>query len=58
MQRSDGSVTVQPWAFQEPEFTVRVEACYLDKMQFSSNDELTEALKTARIDTLEWKFVN
>lgn len=57
MQRSDGSVTVQPWAFQEQEFTVRVEACYLDQVQFSSNDELTEALKTAPIKTLEWKFV-
>jgi len=57
MQRSDGSVIVQPWAFQEQEFTVRVEACYLDQMQFSSNDELTEALQTAPIKTLEWKFV-
>ncbi len=57
VQRSDGSVTVKPWAFQEQEFTVRVEACYLDQMQFSSNDELTEALKIAPIKTLEWKFV-
>ncbi|NEU73092.1 DUF3891 family protein [Hassallia byssoidea VB512170] len=57
MQRSDRTVTVQPWAFQEQEFTVRVEACYLDQVQFSSNDELTEALQTAPIKTLEWKFV-
>ncbi|MGI2907400.1 DUF3891 family protein [Tolypothrix sp. VBCCA 56010] len=57
MQRSDGTVTVQPWAFEEQEFTVRVEACYLDQVQFSSNDELTEALQTAPIKTLEWKFV-
>ncbi|GAX40773.1 hypothetical protein NIES4075_17390 [Tolypothrix sp. NIES-4075] len=57
MQRSDGTVTVQPWAFQEQEFTVRVEACYLDQMQFNTNDELTEALQTAPIKTLEWKFV-
>lgn len=56
MQRSDRTVTVQPWAFEE-QFTVRVEACYLDQVQFSSNDELTEALQTAPIKTLEWKFV-
>ena len=57
IQRSDRSVTVQPWTFQEREFTVNVEACYLDQMQFSSNDELTEALQTAKIKPLEWKFV-
>lgn len=57
IQRSDRSVTVQPWIFQESEFTVNVEACYLDQMQFSSNDELTEALQTAKIKPLEWKFV-
>jgi hypothetical protein len=26
-------------------------------MQFQSNDELTEALKTAPIKTLEWTFI-
>ncbi|MBD0265349.1 MAG: DUF3891 family protein [Tolypothrix sp. T3-bin4] len=57
MQRSDGNVTVQPWPFQEKEFTVRVEACYLDQMQFQTNEELTEALKIAPIKTLEWTFI-
>lgn len=57
IQRSDRTVTVQPWVFQEREFIVNVEACYLEQMQFSSNDELTEALQTATIKPLKWKFV-
>lgn len=57
MERSDGTVTVMPWPFQEDQFTVRVEACYLEQLKFDSNDELTEALQTAPIKTLEWNFV-
>jgi len=57
MERSDGSVTVMPWPFQEDQFTVNVEACYLEQLKFDSNDELTEALQTALIKTLEWSFV-
>ena len=57
IERSDGSVTVMPWPFQEDQFTVNVEACYLEQLKFDSNDELTEALQTARIKTLEWSFV-
>ena len=57
IERSDGSVTVMPWPFQEDQFTVNVEACYLEQLKFDSNDELTEALQTALIKTLEWSFV-
>ncbi len=57
MQRSDGNVTVKPWAFAEDKFTVSLEACYLEQLQFENNDELAEALQTAPIETLEWTFV-
>ncbi len=57
MQRSDGNVTVTPWPFEEEEFPVTLEACYLNQVKFDSNDELTKALQQAPIELLEWKFV-
>ncbi len=57
MQRSDGNLTVTPWPFQEKEFTVNVEACYVEQLQFASSAELSQALQTAPINTLEWTFV-
>ncbi|WP_026731290.1 DUF3891 family protein [Fischerella sp. PCC 9605] len=57
MQRSDGNLTVNPWPFQEKEFTVNVEACYLEQLQFESSAELAQALQVAPIETLEWTFV-
>ncbi|MFH7028569.1 MAG: DUF3891 family protein [Heteroscytonema crispum UTEX LB 1556] len=57
IEAGEGNVTVKPYPFQEEKFTVCVEACYLEQLKFDSNDELTEALKTAPIKTLEWTFV-
>lgn len=56
-QRSDRTVTVTPWPFEDEEFTVTVEASYLDRVQFDSNAELTAALQQALIQLLEWQFV-
>jgi hypothetical protein len=56
-QVEDGRVTVEPWCFDEPEFTVNVEAVSLSQLQFTDNEELVAALKTAPIETLEWTFV-
>jgi hypothetical protein len=50
-------VTVKPWPFLEKKFTVNVEATYLEQLKFDSNEELTQALQTAPIKTLEWTFV-
>jgi hypothetical protein len=57
MQRSDDSVSVSPWPFEEEQFTVNVEACYLSQIKFEDNATLTEALQTAPIKVLEWTFV-
>lgn len=57
IQLEDGTVKVTPWPFEAKEFTVNVEASYLDKLQFKSSAELTEALQTAPIKTKTWKFV-
>ncbi|WP_017314804.1 DUF3891 family protein [Mastigocladopsis repens] len=56
IESGDGNVTVKPWPFLEKKFTVNVEASYLEQLKFESNDELTQALQTAPIKTLEWTF--
>lgn len=56
IEYTDG-LTVKPWPFQEDQFTVNIEACYLDQLKFDNNAELTQALQNARIKTLEWEFV-
>lgn len=57
IQLKDGTVKVTPWPFEAKEFTVNVEASYLDQLQFDSSAALTEALQTAPIKTKTWKLV-
>lgn len=45
MQRSDRLVNIQPWPFEDKQFTVNVEACNLEQLKFESNAELTQALQ-------------
>lgn len=56
MQYRNGLVTVQPWPFEDEQFTVNVEACELSQVKFDSNAELTQALQQAPIKLLEWTF--
>ena len=53
---ADGPLQVSPWPFQQKEFVVSVEACLLHQLKFEDDAELGEALRTARIETLSWKF--
>lgn len=55
-QLENGHIGVTPWPFNEPEITVNVEACYLSQLQFESNDEIRQALKTAPRKLLTWTF--
>lgn len=57
VQDSNQFVTVTPWPFEEEKFTVNVEASYLDKIEFDSNQEIKEALQKAQKKMLEWTFV-
>lgn len=57
MQRSNGSVSVQPWPFKEKQFSVHVEACHLSQVKFEDNVALVAALQAAPIQTLEWTFI-
>lgn len=56
VQVQDGRVNVTPWPFEENEFTVNVEASYLEQVQFDTSAALVVALQTAPIKTLEWTF--
>lgn len=57
IQRRDRLVSVEPWPFQDDQFTVNVEACDLEQVKFNDNAELTQALQDAPIKVLEWTFV-
>jgi Protein of unknown function (DUF3891) len=56
-QLKDERLTVEPWPFEQHEFTVNVEACCLTEIKFSDNKTFVEALQTAPIKILEWTFV-
>ena len=54
---ADEKVTVKPWCFEEKQFTVNIDACYLTQVQFENDGEFTKALKSAKVEPLEWTFV-
>lgn len=53
----DGKLTVEPWCFEDKEFTVNVEAAHLKELKYSSTEELVKALQEAPVKVLEWTFV-
>ncbi|MDX2228384.1 MAG: DUF3891 family protein [Leptolyngbyaceae cyanobacterium bins.349] len=56
-QLENGCLTVEPWCFEEDQFTVNVETSCLSQLQFENNAELVAALKSAPIKILEWTFI-
>lgn len=52
----NGNLTVDPWPFENDEFTVNVESSHLSELKYDSNDALITALKQAPITNLEWTF--
>ena len=52
----NGDLTVEPWPFEDDNFTVNIESVHLSELKFDSNDALTKALKEAKIFNLEWNF--
>lgn len=51
------TVTVDPWPFEEVDFTVSIEATYLDQLIFESDVELQKALKDGIIQPISWRFL-
>lgn len=56
-QLSDGSITVEPWPFEDDKFMVNVEACLLPELKYESTEQLVFDLKKAPVTVLEWTFV-
>jgi hypothetical protein len=53
----DGKLTVEPWPFEDEQFTVNVETHHLSELKYDSNQALVTALKTAPVQVLHWTFV-
>ena len=54
--RDDGSLSLDPWIFEDKQLTVSVEVRRLKKLKFDSNNALQQALDTAKIEVREWQF--
>lgn len=53
---SNGSLTVEPWPFEESGFTVCVESRVLPQLRFSTDQELANALFAAEVKEKKWVF--
>lgn len=51
------TLTVQPWPFEDEEFSVSIEATYLDQLVFRSNAALQAALRAGKIAPITWTFL-
>lgn len=55
-QRRDSSLAVEPWPFEQVEFTVWVESRTLSQLRFEKDEELAKALLAAGVEEQEWVF--
>ena len=56
-QRADQTLKVEPWPFEETEFTVVVEATYLRQLRFENDQELLRILRESPIQEKVWRLV-
>lgn len=54
-QRTDGSLCVEPWPFNDDRFEVSVESRVVEQLQFQSADELHQALES--VDPVENRWL-
>lgn len=52
----DGFVRVEPWCFEETQFTVSVETMQLNQLSFKDDQELKAALQAAPVTQQTWEF--
>ncbi|MCA9257764.1 MAG: DUF3891 family protein [Planctomycetales bacterium] len=55
-QRSDGTLAVKPWPFEEDELTVSAEVRLLEQLAFSDDEDLIKRLDAAQVETRQWTF--
>ncbi|MEZ0540366.1 DUF3891 family protein [Fibrella arboris] len=53
-QRTDGTLSVDPWPYNVPAFSVQVEFNTLAQLQFASDHELYNALQQAPVQVRTW----
>ncbi|MBC7919931.1 MAG: DUF3891 family protein [Ferruginibacter sp.] len=56
-QRADQTLNVEPWPFEEADFTVTVEATYLNQLHFESDQQLLRTLRESVIREKTWRLV-
>lgn len=56
LQRTDGSVGMEPWPFDTTEFSVHVETFQLNQLVFKNDKELYNAMQDAPVEVKEWVF--
>lgn len=55
-QRKDQSLGVEPWPFEEDEFTAWVESRTLSQLSFKNDEELAKALFACEVEEKSWTF--
>ncbi|MES2733104.1 MAG: DUF3891 family protein [Bacteroidota bacterium] len=56
-QRADKTLQVEPWPFETNDFTVTVEATYLQQLHFNSDKELLKALRDSPVKEKTWRLL-
>jgi hypothetical protein len=56
LQRSDGSLLIDPWPFNTPEFNVHVETAEVTQVVFANDADLYQAIQQGPIERKEWLF--
>lgn len=56
LQRTDGSLTIDPWPFEESEFSVHIETFQLAQLVFKNDKELYNTMQDAPLAIKEWLF--
>jgi hypothetical protein len=52
----NGHLTVEPWPFEDKQFTVNVDTVHLSDLQFPDNAALVKALQQAPVESVDWTF--
>ncbi len=52
----DDRITIQPWPFEETQFTVSVETRQLSQLSFKNDPELLSALQQTPVNEVTWEF--
>ena len=52
----EGHITVQPWPFESPRFSVSVESMQLSQLTFKDDAELQAVLQATPVSDLTWDF--